>query len=250
MMATIRTLRRVPAAGRVLVVAAALALFLPGCDSGGNNRNKNQIRPVNASLSIQPIADPTAVYFAENSISGDLVLLDVRLRTTTSVTFDAFTLEIHFDPGVIALGGDFTSTPFTSTPFGACNQCVGRCNAMPCVKCEDCKAPSVLTSQSTSPFCQSNGILADRDGILLLGAAVVPQSVTLSGCPASVTVTFPPGDTKLMTIGLVATTVGSSRIELITNPISGADGDCEILNGLVDQAIPCRDGNATITGTR
>ncbi|MBI1949796.1 MAG: hypothetical protein HYS34_00335 [Acidobacteria bacterium] len=200
--------------------ALLLALLLPAC--GGDDRPENRIKPIQATLAIdlfQNAPDP-AVYFLKDPKDArfpDLETVQVRLYTTGPVNFDAYTLEIHFDPTVVQIGDVFEFNP------GLLGGCFGG------TTCE--------------PFCLVNTSQANATGTLLVGVSKRPDAF----CPPASIAT----DTMLLRIGFIAqSTIAppGSRIEIIEGP---GDGDCEILNNLVeDPTVDCVDGNASMTATR
>jgi len=109
---------RAPLLGATILLAACI---LPAC--GGNDRNENRIKPVEASLTIVPFPgtpDP-AVFLEEASPpTGDLVVLNVKLHnaTGTPINFDAFTLEFTYDFRLIQAGTVFDINPAL---MGDCN---------------------------------------------------------------------------------------------------------------------------------
>lgn len=207
---------------RALSAAAlAPALFLLAC--GGSDKNSNRIKPIQATLTIDPFTnspDP-AVYFVKDPKDArfpDLETVQVRLYTSGPVTFDAYSLEIHFDPSRVQMGNVFE---FDQGVLGGCN------SGLPC-----------------SPTCQVNSSDVNSTGTLLIGVAA------FGGCPATTLST----DTMLVRIGFLAQTTidpPGTPIELIQG---AGRGDCEILQyvapDLVDLGIQCVGGNALMTASR
>ena len=201
--------------------AAALlvALLLPAC--GSDDGPANRIKPVQATLSFDPVPVPPAqaVYFVKDPKDArfpDLETVQVKLYTTTPIDFDAYTIEIHFDPTVVQVGDVFEYNP---SILGGCF------SETPC-----------------EPFCMVNTRQANSTGTLIIGVAKNPGAF----CPIATIA----ADTMLLKLGFIAQTtidLPGSRIELIDGPGSG---DCEILLPLVDLAIRCVDGNATMTASR
>ncbi len=209
-------------------LTALVLLCLPACSQ--NEGNRNEIRPLKATIAIEPVFANPAVFFVENFAStSSLILLDVMLRSSNSVDFDAFTLEIHYLPGIVGLGGDPVSSGITETPFGRCNE----------PDTINCSAPAA------DPLCTSTADSAGSTGELIIGVA----ANTGQGCPP---MTFGGGEIKLMTIGFVPAGTGQSTIRLVGNTSTSGDGQCEILKAAdeVSPPIPCLDGNATFTATR
>jgi hypothetical protein len=200
--------------------AAALVplLLLSAC--GGDDSNPNRIKPIQATLTIDPFLnspDP-AVYFLKdpkNPSFPDLEIVQVRMYTAISpVTFDAYTVEIHFDPSVVQVGNVFEYDPGI---LGGCN-----------------------SGNTCAPLCSVNSEV-NSTGSLIVGVAAP------NGCPATTLST----DSMLLRIGFIAqTTIPDSPagdIDFIEGP---GTGDCEILMGLSDLAIPFEDGNARMTASR
>jgi hypothetical protein len=255
--------RHRPFSSRVplLVTIACAALLLPACR--GDEGKRNQILPIRASIDLPDPEPPGPAVFLRQSIfdtdpDDDLVVLDVVLRTPADLEFDAFNLEIHFDPGIVNVGGDPDDPPFSATPFGTCNQCVRTCMPPcptppcprpPCQLCDAaCDPPNTVDqlSVTSNPLCLVNSVDANATGTLIIGVSISQQN---TDCALSLTVPAN-SDLKLLTLGLVAASTGTSAIELITDPNPTQHGDCEILRLLGDLGIPCDDRNATLTGVR
>ncbi len=255
------------------VLAAGALLLLPSC---GKSKNENKILPVSADIRIDnPATFPApSVFLQKVSASGDLVIVDVMLRTSSAVTFDAFDLDLTFDPGIVQLGGNVLDPLFATTPFCGhdatnpvttdcfCNASVTNvCNITKTQACKvdaDCPiipASMPLTNETcviactqsptTNPICQNNGGQANSSGEFILGVAAATGPG--SGCPA---ITAPAGtDTRLFRLGFVAASTGSSPIHFV--PFSSTNtGGCAILSGGANLGIPCVDGNATFTASR
>jgi len=176
-------------------------------------------RLISAALSVESVTADPAVFFKENAsdVPGDdSVLVDVMLRMGTAQGIDGYSLEVHFDPAMVQV----TQVEGSVTPFGACNAINPTC-LMP------------------SPICFDNlaNGNANATGTLLAGVAV------LGACPTY----NASGEVTLFTLGFTATSIGQSRIVLISGPSSG---DCEIYNDALDLGIPCLDGNATISASQ
>lgn len=200
--------------------AAALvpALLLLAC--GGEDENPNRIKPIQATLTIAPFAnspDP-AVYFLKDPKDPrfpDLETVQVRLFTTTPQTFDAYTLEIHFNPALVQVGDVFEFDPGI---LGGCN-----------------------SGTTCAPFCLVNSD-ANSTGTLTVGVARNPDPTCSDTTLAS--------DSMLVRIGFIAQATidpPGSDIDFIEGPDRG---DCEILMGLSDLAIPFEDGDAKMTASR
>ncbi|MEK7284132.1 MAG: hypothetical protein AAB249_10000, partial [Acidobacteriota bacterium] len=163
-----------------------------------------------------------AVYFVKDPKDArfpDLETVQVRLFTASPIAFDAYTLEIHFDPTVVQVGVVFEYDP---SVLGGCF------SGTPC-----------------APFCEVNTADANSTGTLILGVTA-PRD-----CPATNIIT----DTMLLKIGFIAQSTidpPGSRIELFnsTDPPPNDRGDCEILLDTADLGIPFVDGNATMTASR
>lgn len=204
---------------RVLTAAVlAPAFLLLAC--GGDDSPKNRIKPIQATLTIDPFTnspDP-AVYLVKdpkNAQFPDLETVQLRLYTTAPVTFDAYTIEMHFDPSRVQVGDAFE---FDAGILGGCN------SDLPC-----------------EPTCFINKSNVNSTGTLLIG--VVKSATT---CPDT-TVSL---DTMLVRIGFIAQTTidpPGTPIDLIQG---AGHGDCEILLGTIDQGISCVGGNALMTASR
>jgi hypothetical protein len=200
---------------RALSAAAlAPALLLLAC--GGNDTNSNRIKPLQATLNIAafPNSPDPAVYFVKDPKDTrfpDLETVQVRLYTTTPQTFDAYTVEVHFDPTLVQVGD---ALEFDPGILGGCG------SGAPC-----------------APLCLVNSDMST--GTLLIGVAAT------GSCPATTLST----DTMLVRIGFIAENTidpPGSPIELIQG---AGRGDCEILLGQSDLGIQCVDGNALMTAT-
>jgi hypothetical protein len=202
----------------IFVVAGALLAF-SACDKG--EKNKVDILPVHADLAIDTITTDPAVYLARSSMgtgAADVVAIDVMLRDGAAPTFDAFTLEVMFDPGLQQVG----RVIWNATPLGDCTG-TGACDPI----CGNNVSPS---GTSTIP--------ANDSGDLLIGVATKPTPCTG---------TSNPGPVPLLTLWFISTTVGTSQVKLIDG---AGHGDCEILSGAASLGFPCLSGNATITAAR
>jgi hypothetical protein len=201
-----------------VLAALLLALLLPAC---GDEGSENRIKPIQATLSIDPVPVPPApaqaVYFVKDPKDArfpDLETVQVRLFTASPIAFDAYTLEIHFDPTVVQVGDVFEYGPGI---LGGC-----------------------FSETACEPECMVNTSEVNSTGILLLGVAAFPS------CPA----TSISSDTMLLKIGFIAQSTidpPGSPIDLIVGP---SRGDCEILLDTADLGIPFVDGNATMTASR
>jgi hypothetical protein len=259
---------RRPASSRVplLAAAACATLLLPACR--GDEGNPSQVLPIRASI-VLPDPEPlgSAVFFrqsvSDTDADDDLVILDVMLRTSASVEFDAFTLEVRFDPGIVNVGGDPMASPFSSTPFGTCSQCLRLCAppcpTLPCpsATCQVCDGacdpPNTIEKVNQSPLCLVNGADANATGTLLIGVSINQDIGILNPTPTDCASSFTApadSDLKLLTLGFIAASTGTSTIELITDPNPMSHGDCEILMSFGDLEVPCDDRSATLTGAR
>ena len=186
----------------------------------GDDSPSNRIKPIQATLSIDafPNSPDPAVYLEKDPKDPDfpdLETVQVKLYTSVSpVTFDAYNVEIHFDPSKIQIGNAFEFSP---TVLGGCN------SGVPC-----------------APICLVNNSVVNSTGELIIGVAA-PR-----GCPAT-TLT---ADTMLVRVGFIAqTTIDPPGIPI--ELIQGAGtGDCEILLSAADLGIPCVGGNALMTASR
>ena len=107
--------------GSMMTRAALAALLLNAALAGGcsgSSDDENEILPIVADIAITDTSssDPQAVYLERVSAAGDLVTVNVMLRTTTTpVTFDAYSLEIELDTGLVSVAAvDFLSSPLAS----------------------------------------------------------------------------------------------------------------------------------------
>ncbi len=217
---------------RLAVALAAVLLVAASAPACGRSKSENRIKPITATLNIIPFSgtpDP-AVFLEKLSQSGDLVTVNVKLHTSSPITFDAFTLEFHYDPTLVQVSDVFDFNPGL---LGDCN------SGSPC-----------------QPLCQINAEAANTNGTLLIAIASPTDLSTGATCQTA-TVS---SDTTLLTMGFVAATTieppnppsapPPGRITLYTNPDPSRHGDCEILNALADQGVPCLDLNATMTASR
>jgi uncharacterized protein DUF6923 len=175
--------------------------------------------PISAALSIEPVTADPSVFFKENATDvpgDDSVLVDVMLRMGTAQEIDGYSLEVHFDTAMVQIA----QVDGSVTPFGPCNAINPTC-------------------LMTSPLCAdslANGI-ANATGTLLAAAFVTGACPTYNAS----------GEVTLLTLRIIATTAGQSRIALISGPSSG---DCEVYNDVLDLGIPCLDGDATISASQ
>ena len=212
---------------RLAAALAALLLVAASSPACGKSKNENRIKPIMANLSIAAFPGTnSAVFLEKKSTTGDLVTVNVNLHTSSTINFDAFTLEFDYDPLLVQVSDVFEVNPAL----------LGDC----------CLLNRRDTCTPIQPQCVVNSDANSR-GVFLLGVAAVPGGQT-----ASVS-----ADTILVTLGFVAATTidpPGTRIKLI----SGAGhGDCEILQygvppapAITDLLIPCLDLNATMTAAR
>lgn len=182
-------------------------LLLPALAACSGDEQELKILPLVARFDAgsAPSADP-AIFFtpsaADTNPGDDVVVVDVMLRATAGLTFNAFTMEIEFDHGVVQVG----QVDLTATPMGDC------------------------TSQSAGhPICQSNANAANQDGTLLIGAAAQ------GGAVVSVT-----GDQKLFTLRFVGATVGFSDLTF-TQGAGNGDCEI-LDAALNDLGVTCHNG--------
>jgi hypothetical protein len=209
------------------LIVAAVCLLPVACS--GDERTV-VIGPIFADITIQDTSttDP-AVYFEKAGASADMIMVDVKLRTPTPTDYDAFNLEIRFDPGHVQISQVFG----VPTSLGACSDLTGGCSSA-----------SLACNPAASLLCCVNAVNANGTGDLIIGVSA----------PAGCTKTSSPPDETLLQLVFLAATTGTSRLQLVD---AAGSGDCEILqadpvipNALNDLMIPCLDGMAEITSTR
>ncbi|PYT12512.1 MAG: hypothetical protein DMF51_13020 [Acidobacteria bacterium] len=203
---------------RLAVALVALLLVAASAPACGRSKNENRIKPIFANLNIDTFTGSPnpAVFLRKEKTTGDMVTVSVNLHTTSTIDFDAFTLEFDYDPNLVQVSDTFD---VNSILLG------------------DCCFPGSNTCTPIQPQCIVNSDANSR-GVFLLGVAAVPGGQT-----ASVS-----ADTTLVTLDFVAATVidpPGTPIKLISG-----QGSCEILNALFDQGVPCFDLNATMTTSR
>ena len=199
------------------LIVAAICLLAVACS--GDERTV-AIGPIFADITIEDTSatDP-AVYFEKAGASADMIMVDVKLRTPMPTDYDAFTLEIRFDPGHVQISQVFGLT----TSLGTCSN----------IMSNGCSSTGLMCD----PLCCSNAVDANSTGDLLIGVSA----------PVGCTKTSSPPDETLLQLVFLAATAGASRLQLVDGPGSG---DCAILNALNNLMIPCLDGMAEITSTR
>jgi hypothetical protein len=205
-------------AGRAPLAAALAALLLaPALGCGGDDSSPNVIIPITATATLDPDppGDPV-IYLQKVSEVGDLVTVNVRLRTSTQVTFDAFNLDVRFDPGIVTVAG----IGYVGTILCGCDESVINC------------------AYTGEAICQPSA--TTPSGEFLLGIS------SSGGDPDFDTGASP--DVILVTLAFRAgavTPVDGTRVDFISDP-SQPDGSCEILtfdaSGVVDAGIPCAAG--------
>ncbi len=197
-------------------VCAVLATCLT-CSK--DKKEVSDILPIHATLSLTAVAGDPVVFFQRNpsdvSSDDDVVIVDVMLRSSALQSFEAFDLEIRFDPGLVQIG----QVNDTATPFGNCD------SGSVC-------APICLNNAGTpSPN-------ANVTGDLIIGVAARPAPCMTAAVPP---------DVKLLTLAFIAAAAGTSTLELVDGP---GTGDCEILSGGSPLPIPCNSGSATVIASR
>lgn len=193
------------------VVCAVLAMCL-ACSKP--KKEVSDILPIHAVVTITPTTADPVVFLKQSPLettsNDDVLFVDVMLHSSTLQSFDDFSLEIRFNPGLVQVG----RVDGTATPLGNCD------SSGPC-----------------APICENNAATANANGELFIG---VPAK---TGCPtASVS-----GTVKLMTLIFIAAAEGTSTLELVDGP---GGGDCEILSDVTALPIPCDSGNATVSASR
>jgi hypothetical protein len=241
--------------GRASAAAAlALAFLLPSCHN--SNTSENHIKPILADLQIlnpyMGSPDP-AVYLDKGSTSGDLVAVHIKLRAGAApLTFDAFTLELTYDPKVMQIGDVFEVNPDV---LGSCHGQTS-CDPLCLDNAADANQGLKVDQNGKAHFVMGvsarAGCPAAKTGRCKAVAITNRSCLVDTECLAGETCALV-ADTTLLTLAFIAATTiepPGSRIELFTNPDSSKHGDCEILNGVVDLPIPCEDGNAFMTASR
>lgn len=203
-------------------------LLLLGCGSKSSRTGVVSLISAKITQKNGPVTADPAVYFANptnpDPATPDFATVDVMFRDSALPTFDAFTLQVEFDPGVVQVGevGQMTI-------FGDCQGSGPSCN----------------------PICENNAFGdtsisfgANNSGTLLVGVSKpFPPSPT-PPCPSA---TATSAGVKLLTLGFIGATVGQSTLKLIPAPPSGG---CAIIQGLASLGVPCDDGGAVLTANR
>jgi hypothetical protein len=218
-----------PGARGILAAALALSvLALPGC--GGRDSPTNIIKPLLATAVLDP--DPGGspfIYLVKISETGDLVIFEVRLRTSIPIDFTAFNFEAHYDRSLVTVAGRLDDgmvvggVSYIGALFCACDL-------------SDATCPDTNPAIVRTLHCLASERLNPLTGLteFLLGVTV------LTGDPFPVD-----GDVRLLTIGFRAaapTPPGGTRVDIISDP-AAPDGSCEILDGdVVDLGVPCATG--------
>jgi len=244
-----RRLRRAIAGGRRAVrigAAASILLFAVSC-SKSTNDTVNNIKPILGSIAIGSISADPAVYL-QPVANGEDTTVDVMFRSNPgAVPMEGFTLEIHYDQGVVQLGGELADGMMGGTPLGDCGVlCMASCGGQSCKTCTYCENNMIpKTTFGPALICGVN-LDANRTGILLLGVQATPTYSDIGCLPVSVS-----APVRLARLHLFAATTGTSPITLVRYPNNSPTGGCAILGpGLVDQGIPCFDGGAVFTASR
>jgi hypothetical protein len=200
-----------------------IVLTFAGCSG---DENKDVILPLQARFDVAAVGGDPVIFFqkspTDTNLTDDVVVVDVMLRSSASITFDAIDMEILFDPSLLQVG----QVDMTTTPLGPCPANL---------------ASSCSSNGPTDPLCCSNANAANSSGDLIIGVS------RTGGSGATVT-----GTDKLMTLRFIGATVGTSMVRFETTLPSG---DCEILTGvppapLVNLGVPCDSDNATVTVAR
>jgi hypothetical protein len=247
------------------ITIAAAGLLLIAC---GSSSSENRISPIHADIQIDnpgTFPDPS-IFLQRVSASGDLVVVDLMLRSSSAVTFDAIDVDLKFDPGIVHLGGDIFDQAFNKTPFCApdatdplhaltcaCNASVTNlCSGTILTACSDdseCTPDTCIltctTAPTTNPLCLTNAAAADSTGELILSI----DANTGSGCGAFTKAAGSP-DLRLFRLGLTAASTGSSQIELVPFSLPQNPGGCAILHNVTNVGIACASGNALFTAGR
>ncbi|MGH9749188.1 MAG: hypothetical protein ACRD6R_04610, partial [Candidatus Polarisedimenticolia bacterium] len=220
---------------RPLTAAAACVLALAGC--GSDDDVPNVILPLIATATVTPDpgGDPQ-IYMQKLSETGDLVVVDIRLRTSAMpIQFVAFNLETTFDPSVVTIGdlshagGIFCDCAFNDP------SCASAVDAI-CVQSGTTPTGSLVLGASA---CTGLGTLCTST----CTGTPCGAECTEATCSRPIFDTTGQSDVRLLTLGFraVAETTGTT-IEFPANP-SIADGSCEILvdagSGFTDLGIPC-----------
>ena len=193
---------------RRFALPVLLVLTFAGCSG---DEHKDVILPLVASFDPgdSPTADPVVFLLkspADTVPSDDVVVVDVLLRSNVGTTFSAFTMEIHFDPGVIQVG----QVDLTATPLGDCTSSTG-----------------------LHPICADN-VNSSTDPANDTGTLLVAVGSQSGGALANVV-----GLQKLFTLRFVGASVGTSDV---TFTQGAGSGDCEILDAQVDLGVTCHNG--------
>lgn len=191
----------------------------------GDDDSGPVLGPVVVDITIDTSTTDPAVYFEKVDATGDMLTVDVKMRTAAPVNYDAFTLEILFDPTHVQINQTFA----IDTSLGTCGTLVNGCASGGPNPCD--------------PLCCTNAVDANTSGDLLIGVTAPPGCTATSASEQTLT--------RLVFLGATA---GTSFLRIVD---TANTGDCEILefdpvlpNTLIDLGIPCLDGMAQITSTR
>ncbi|MFQ5878048.1 MAG: hypothetical protein ACE5JH_10240 [Acidobacteriota bacterium] len=224
------------AAGESLL---ALSLVLASACSGEDDGFS--VGPLTIAATASPATADPGVFLQVGSVSGGTALIDVTLQMSAPQSFDAFNLRVAFDPGLVQVAVVFPEAASTGDPvdpFGECGSDTTYCAKHACV--DVMPADGSCDQPGTSgPFCLSNGSGdAAATGDLLVGVAADPTGLCDSYDQG--------GTVKLLTLAVTASTVGTSRLTLVS---SGGVADCGLLSNTADLGVPCV-GEVEITATR
>jgi hypothetical protein len=220
---------------------AALALVpLAACDE---DEKEPAVLPIRAAVTVDQVMGDPALYFAPSDLDtrsdDDIVVLDLMLRMSLAREFDAFSVRVRFDPGVVLFAA-YRQTPEadgqTFNPFGECNSGATYCAKYPPPPPGD---PNPAPG-TTGPLCQPQSV-----------SPVYPPEdhlISVAARDSSACDSYTQGGTiRLLSLTFIAATVGTTRVELV----SEEPHDCEILMTLDPiPGVQCLDGNATITASR
>src|SRR5436309_2145886 len=98
-----------PPFARLAVALVALLLVAASAPACGRSKNENRIKPIFANLSIDTFTGSPnpAVFLRKEKTTGDMVTVSVNLHTTSTIDFDAFTLEFDYDPNLVQVSDTF-----------------------------------------------------------------------------------------------------------------------------------------------
>jgi hypothetical protein len=205
---------------RALAAAAACVLSLAGC--GNDDEAPNVIRPLIATGTVTSgsAGDPL-IYLEEVSETGDLVVVNVRLRNSSATQFQSFNLEVIFDATVVTIG----AIGYENTLLCACNSSDSSCLSA--------VEPACVPSITMTMVPPDPPAYAGRSRFLLGVSAL-----TGSGSPLFDTGTST--DVILVTLGFQAAAETTGTEILFPVDTTQPDGSCEILDDAGnDLMIPC-----------